>query len=140
MSPDFDDTADPDRPDVEAVKWEAWEHLTDRRWEPGSGMHQNLSGFLESVLKVWGAHSQVRDHPGGPGMSVADDRDTLAALTVLHHQVREGVDQLEAELIGQARRRGLTWEQIAAACGKTGRQPMWLYHRRLAARAPDNIL
>lgn len=103
-------------------------------------MRNNLEVYLGQALRVWGANQQTRYHPDGQAVSEADDVDTVAALMVLHHQVRDCVDQLEAELVEQARQRGITWEELAPALGVRDRRGALNYHRRLLNRTPTNRL
>jgi hypothetical protein len=73
-------------------------------------------------------------------MAEAPARVRQLALTLLHDLVRECVDQLECELIEQTRRRGVTWDELAAALGVSDRRGALNYHRRLSGRAPSNRL
>lgn len=68
-----------------------------------------------------------------PGEPALDDDDLTAALTLVP-LVRSEVDELELSLLLVARRRGMTWSEIAFGLGLASAQAAQQRHDRLASR------
>lgn len=62
------------------------------------------------------------------------DREDLGAALTLVPLVRSEIDELELSLLLVARRRGMTWSEIASGLGLASAQAAQQRHDRLAAR------
>jgi hypothetical protein len=99
-------------------------------WAPARRLEQDAA-LLGRLLMVAASHQQS----GGQSPDVAAD-DVGAALS-LFEDMRVALDQLETQVVIEARRRGTDWRQIARYQGLNSSQAASQRYQRLVTRLEE---
>lgn len=95
-----------------------------------------LVGRLLAAAVPDDAVAAVPDQGGAPAGTEADAADVGAGLSLLE-EMRVALDQLEAQVVMEARRRGLDWRQIARHRGLNSSQAASQRYQRLVTRLEE---
>ncbi|WP_432993112.1 DNA-binding protein [Dactylosporangium sp. CA-233914] len=130
------------RPDPAARRAErvyaALAHLTDRHAGSPELRQRHVHADVPApheVVRIAAAMA-AGSVPPAPGEPALDESDLVAALTLLP-DVRAELDATERYLLGTARERGMTWQDIALSLGLGTPQAARQRYERLEARTVD---
>ncbi|MFF8513251.1 hypothetical protein ACF064_34865 [Streptomyces sp. NPDC015492] len=94
------------------------------------------AGALQRDAALLGRLLADAGQGGGVGERVVSDEDVAAALA-LFEGMRTALDRLEAQVVIEARRRGMEWRQIASHRGMKSSQAASQRYQRLVTRLEE---
>ncbi|MFJ5139017.1 hypothetical protein [Streptomyces sp. NPDC088707] len=100
---------------------------------PGDGVP---AGALQRDAALLGRLLADAGQGGGAGERGVSDEDVAAALA-LFEDMRTALDRLEAQVVIEARRRGMEWRQIASHQGMKSSQAASQRYQRLVTRLEE---